>query len=507
MSRRPPNPAAERAAQNQQTIKTLLKLEGNKGCADCKRNKPSKIENFIRTKYESKRWVMDGPMPDPLTLDADGDDDVPLNVVQEKAKMDRSSSQRLPSTSSHQAKSIPKPAPTVDLFGDLPTPPPRPSTTDTPSTRPPPPKAAAAPPKQQKQGDSLLGLDFFGGPSTSLNKPSGANSTPGSVAAPSRPDLKQSILSLYASAPRTQSQPQQESQEIFGGMQSPTTQPSTMSGGLNDAFSGLNFAKTSPPPSQTQPAPKSNPFPDFGKQRTSFTSASTISPPPLSGGGFFDTGTKEAPKPATVSKPTSQANQLLRTPNTSNGLVDFSFASTATTAPKLPPSSASKDLSGFSDPLPPQSSIPSQPAPPSSNLHSAFNLSAPAPVPQPATKSASGAPVSSSAFSGFANDDPWGSNNAWATPEPSAASKPKTESKSPAITTTNDFSSWGNSMSTSNPAGGSGFKEPPKIAADEDFGGWNSAAPETPAASNPPPQSSSKPTGGGFGASEDLFSN
>ena len=146
MSRRAPNPAADRAAQNQQTIKTLLKLEGNKSCADCKRNKhprwaswnlgificircsgihrgmgthisrvksvdldawtdeqlqsvlrwgnsrankywesklapghaPSeaKIENFIRTKYESKRWVLDGPMPDPSTLDADGDDDI-----------------------------------------------------------------------------------------------------------------------------------------------------------------------------------------------------------------------------------------------------------------------------------------------------------------------------------------------------------------------------------------------------------------------------------------------
>ena len=34
------------------------------------------MENFIRTKYESKRWVMDGPMPDPSTLDVDGDDDV-----------------------------------------------------------------------------------------------------------------------------------------------------------------------------------------------------------------------------------------------------------------------------------------------------------------------------------------------------------------------------------------------------------------------------------------------
>ena len=34
----------------------------------------SKIENFVRTKYESKRWVMDGPIPDPATL-SDGEDE------------------------------------------------------------------------------------------------------------------------------------------------------------------------------------------------------------------------------------------------------------------------------------------------------------------------------------------------------------------------------------------------------------------------------------------------
>lgn len=28
----------------------------------------SKIESFIRSKYESKRWAMDGPRPDPRTL-------------------------------------------------------------------------------------------------------------------------------------------------------------------------------------------------------------------------------------------------------------------------------------------------------------------------------------------------------------------------------------------------------------------------------------------------------
>ena len=35
-----------------------------------------KMENFIRTKYDSKRWVMDGPMPDPATLETSTDDEV-----------------------------------------------------------------------------------------------------------------------------------------------------------------------------------------------------------------------------------------------------------------------------------------------------------------------------------------------------------------------------------------------------------------------------------------------
>lgn len=39
MSRRAPNPSADRAAQNQQALKTLVKLENNKSCADCKKNK------------------------------------------------------------------------------------------------------------------------------------------------------------------------------------------------------------------------------------------------------------------------------------------------------------------------------------------------------------------------------------------------------------------------------------------------------------------------------------
>ncbi|KAI4102505.1 MAG: hypothetical protein L6R37_004332 [Teloschistes peruensis] len=527
MSRRPPNPAAERAAQNQQTIKTLLKLEGNKSCADCKRNKLRSRTSLGRsTNQNAGSWMglcqilllwMErattmwyvGLKLQSLDWPADCGNQ-PLNVVQEKAKMERSTSQRLASASSQPAKPTPKPAPNIDLFGDIPTPPARPSTTETPNVRPPPSKETAAPPKQQKQGDSLLGLDFFGGPPSAPSaRPASAASTAGTTAQSSRPDLKQSILSLYSSAPRTQSQPQsqQESQDIFGGMQSPPPQQPSASSGLGDAFSSLSFGPTSPPSLQTRPAPNDDPFASFSKpsaQRSTYTSPPVKSPPQPSGGSFFDSGPKKSSQPATVSKAPAQTFQSLRTPSVSNGLGDFDFVSTTTPTRKPSTKSASNDLFDFSGPLPSQSVTPSKPAAPSINLNSAFNLSAPAPPPQPAAKSAPLAPASSTTFSGFANDDPWGSNDAWANPEPATNTKPKPESKSPAIPTNNDFSSWGNSTTTSNFGGGNSFKNPPTIAADEDFGGWNSAAPVTPAASNPP---LNKPSGGGFGASEDLFSN
>lgn len=59
MSRRVPNPAADRAAQNQQTIKTLLKLEGNKICADCKRNKrTNKPLSLFTTENNITRFLL-----------------------------------------------------------------------------------------------------------------------------------------------------------------------------------------------------------------------------------------------------------------------------------------------------------------------------------------------------------------------------------------------------------------------------------------------------------------
>ncbi|MCJ1348485.1 hypothetical protein MMC31_006717 [Peltigera leucophlebia] len=607
MSRRVPNPAAERAAQNLQTIKTLLKLEGNKTCADCKRNKhprwaswnlgifvcircsgihrgmgthisrvksvdldawtdeqlqsvlqwgntrankyweaklapghvPSeaKIENFIRTKYESKRWTMEGPIPNPATLDDEGDDDIPLNVVQEKAKLERSASQQKPSSSKQQ---------NADIFGEIQSPPPRPSTTEVQAARPPPSALkASGPPAQPKPADSLLGLDFFGGaPSAPSGGPSGLPSSRSTSAAASRPDLKQSILSLYASAPKPQPRAQHERQASFGGMQSPPAQVAPTKSSFEDAFSGLSFTSTasSAPPKpqqQQQPKPKPNAFTAFDKpanQRSAVVSPQLTSSSVGGGGGsFFDTSSQSA-KSTSASKPNYQ-NPPPQKVDLGFGELDLnSSKSTNSTKPAASSTFAAAgskltslfDFSGsYAKNLKPEP----KPSTASSDINSAFDLSAKPPASSQPTSKPAAPPASSSAFSGFSTADAWGSNNAWATPDPSASTKaepPKTTSF-PTIPTGNaDLGGWGGSSTTtsgfSGSSGAGGFQAAPtpRVTADEDFGGWNSAAVPTsaPAAAAPPRASTtsavsktsepSVPLGAkppAFSTSEDLFSN
>ncbi|KAJ5237418.1 hypothetical protein N7489_007509 [Penicillium chrysogenum] len=561
MSRRP---TPGQAAQNSQTIKALLKLEPNKICADCKRNKhprwaswnlgvfvcircsgihrgmgthisrvksvdldawtdeqlqsvvrwgngrankyweaklapghiPSdaKIENFIRTKYESKRWVMDGGMPDPSTLD-DGDDDVPLAVVQEKAKIERSASQRVATASQppvHRQQA------SIDLFGDDISPPNRPSTTD-PTPRVPPRQAQPAPAKTHKPNDSLLGLDFFGStqPSTA-SRPSSTASTPAAPAGMSRPDLKQSILSLY-SKPQPTPPVQHQRGNSFGDMASPPA-PSASShmGGLTDAFSGLSFpTTTSPPPAK--PAEKPSAFSNlssFGAGKSSPAAPKVTSPSGSASGDLFDSLTSP-----TVSAPKPQS----RTTSVSSGQ-DFGFGgfSSPTAKPNPPSSSLSNDLFGFSSP-PANSSTVSPPkstaTSPQQEMKSAFNISAPpmqppAPPKAPATSAANAAAASMMS----ASLDPWG-GNAWSTPDPvpsaaPAAPSPASMMKVPETLTPNDVGhGWGAPSAASKPA--------PTVAADEDFGGWASAAPVT----NTTSTSTNNKPAGGFGGSDDLFSN
>ena len=446
--------------------------------------------------------------------------------MKEKAQLERGASQRASSSSSQPAVPAPKVAPPVDLFGDVPEPPARPSTTDVPGRHAPP--KASAPPKQVKAADSLLGLDFFGGPpATTSGRPSSSASTPSNSAVLSRPDLKQSILSLYASAPKSQPPAQSQRQPSFGGMQSPPAQTQSSFGGLDDAFGGLNFnPPTSPPASRPQQQPKSDPFASFNNaatQRSSVAAPQITSPPP-SGGGFFETGPKAASKPPIISKP-PQVPQVNLTPNASNDFGDFSFASSPALESTKPASmSASNDLFDFPEPNPPKAAPKKAQAPapastPSPNINSAFNLSAPAAPSQPAPKPAASAPpATTNSFSGFSNNnDAWGSSDAWATPEPSTTTtapmpKPAASVRNPSISMSTDFSAWGGTPAASKSAFGSGLgsasQSTPKVAPDEDFGGWNSAAPVTPAASNPPRVPNKPAGGGGFGgASEDLFSN
>ncbi|KAI1611464.1 hypothetical protein EDD36DRAFT_441527 [Exophiala viscosa] len=586
MSRRPP---ADRAAQNAQTLKALVKLEGNKVCADCKRNKhprwaswnlgvfvcircsgihrgmgthisrvksvdldawtdeqlqnilkwgntrankyweaklapghsPSeaKIENFIRTKYESKRWVMDGPMPDPSTLDADGDDNMPLNIVQEKAKIERSASQRQ-APAQPQAQS--RPAANVNLFDDFTPPPPvRPSTADIVGTRPtrtaPPAPTPASRPAGKPQ-DSLLSLDFFGSTSAAgMGRPSSAASNP-LQSTNTRGDLKSSILSLYASAPKPQpaQQPQHNREPSFGAMAAPSAPKQDAFGGLADAFGGLSFPSTTTAKSPPPPAQTSSNFSAFGSLTSSqppkaAPSAPQItSPPPLSGGGFFDSlpSKPPAPKPSVMS------------PAASNGL-DFAFTQqpatqTPAAAPKPAGASipvdlfAADDFGGFasstpaSPPKPAPATVSSPPAS-TANLTSAFNLSsptvsAPKPAPQPAAQAFK---TSANPQGNAATFDPWGSSNdsPWGAPEPAPA-KPAPPTvdlgKPPTHITPNDISGgWGEPISSSSkPA------QQPTVTADEDFGGWTSASTtQTPVA--PPAKSG----GSGFGAASDPFDN
>lgn len=584
MNRSRPAAANDRAAQNAQTLKALVKLESNKVCADCKRNKhprwaswnlgvfvcircsgihrgmgthisrvksvdldawtdeqlqsilkwgnarankyweaklqpghvPSeaKIENFIRTKYESKRWVMDGPMPDPSTLG--DDDDVPLNVVQEKAKIERSASQRQaqagglrqPPASQNTVRQPAQQA-NVNLFDDF-EPPARPSTTDVVSK----PTQPAAAPKLAPQSSNLMGLDFFGAPQPAgVGRPSSAASNP-APATNTRNDLKSSILSLYASAPKPQPQaapqPSHERQSSFGGMSPAVAPRQDAFGGLSDAFGGMSFssntasAARSPPvqspssafgfPSMSSPPPQTSTlaglsFPSTITAKSIPAAAQVSSPPPLSGGDFFSSTSKPpAPKPA----PAPQAAAL-----------NFSF--TQSTAPPAAPKQTTTiptDLfgnDGFNDfssaPAKSPQPVVAKPISPqisnTSNLNSAFNLSSPittaakpAPVPRPV--------MSSQPSNGMF--DPWGGadTNAWGAPEPAKPTASKVELGSvPSHITPNDISGgWGAPISSASKP-----TQKPTVMADDDFGGWTSAA--TPAATKP---------AGGFGAS-DPFDN
>jgi len=476
----------------------------------------AKIENFIRTKYDSKRWAMDGPIPDPSTLD-DGtevDDDVPLNVVREKA-IERSGSLR----NGNQTVGVPPPRARpqdVDLFGDPSEPAPvRPSTTEPAAPRGTISKAPAAPPKQTRPGESLLGLDFFGGSNAQPARPSSTG--PNTSGAPGRADLKSSILSLYASKPAAPPQQQQQqaapqsNMDAFAGMSSAppippqaTTQQSSF-GGMSDAFGGLSFTSSKPQPAQPKAAPVTATAP-------SATHTRQVSNGLLSGGSFFD------PKPAApvmqTSVPAQRPMATTRLESFGDSFGDFSAAPPNTTTAAPPPATSSMgDLFSMTSaaPKPAAAPAPIQTKQPPPINYSAFNLS------QAPTSPIKPAAPAISNFTNMSSSDAWGSNDAWATPDPApqptaappmqtqpASSFTSTARPAAPIAQTPFDSGWGDAPVNS--AGGFSVQQ------DEEFGDWGHASPvatsatsaRAPAAAAP---SAPKQSGGGFTNSDDLFGN
>jgi stromal membrane-associated protein len=397
-------------------------------------------------------------------------------VVQEKAKIERSTSQRAAASGSAGASRVVRQTQNVDLFGDDPiSAPARPSTGPPANKAPPPPKAKV--PKQTQPADSLLGLDFLAGPTAAPPARPSSNPTV-SGNAPSRPDLKQSILSLYASKPAAPAQPQHvpTNSGSFGGTQAPPA--SSAFGGMNDAFSSLNFS------SSAQQPPKPSPFAGLDSGVKSPRAAAALPKPQASsfagGGSFFDTPAS----PPLHAKPA----QTTRQPSLGgfNG-----FRSPAPLAKSPPPPTQSNDLFDLmgGDPTPVPAPIAQPAAPTSSYSNSAFNLSKPAHASQPAAPAQTTAKSPSINLS--SNFDGWGSTNAWNDTQP-------TTSTSTATATASSDMGWGSS------SGGFGqSKATPQVSGDEDFGEWGHASPVATTTIQAPP----KPASGFNSNNDDLFSN
>lgn len=398
----------------------------------------------------------------------------PLNIVLEKAQIGRSGSQaqRVTSSSSQptpQARSV---QPSFDLIGgddSVASPPVRPSTTEPPAAQ------RQAPPTKTQQPSQLLGgFDFLGAPP---DRPSSASSKPAGL---SRPDLKQSILSLY-STPKLQSQPvpqqQHGRQPSFGGMQAPSGGSSSAFGGFDDAFRGLSFGATSSassnslvqkpaqPPHQLSsqrvtPFPGLNPTSPPAKSPPALPQMTSppqiLDPPPLAGGGFFDAGPKLPSKPAPAKASQGPPPLAVRkASNASEGFGEFSSAfnpSVPSTAP-ITASSIANSSNGLLDITNPPSAINSaRPANPSQPNRSVFNLSAPKGPSNYNAIMQSSAPATKTSFNS-SSTEPW-SSNAWSSNEPSVAT-PQTgfSVASPSLksATGSDFG-WGSSTLQTNNA-------------------------------------------------------
>lgn len=332
----------------------------------------SKIENFIRTKYDLKRWVASPQVPDPATLESSDSEEVPLAEVQKRlnepnprqaaqAQHSRQHSSTTQARYHHQQQQPQRSAPVPDLLDSdfmparsAPTTATQMSTVSSGSnyqtkvissnSR----SQQQSQPKPAQPSNSLIGLDFGAPPSSnSANRQPVANasqssSTQAPASTNSRPDLKKSILSLYSTpSPAYQPPPPQMNNALSGFSNlslNTNPQPQTRSSNGLDFLSNGSF--------NSQPSYSNGGVQSLGSQPLSPLGSSTSpttakSPKPkqtsafddiLSGGSsaWASSGNKSPTSSFSTSlnntKPVAQAPVSKPSSNSNNEWADFTSA-------------------------------------------------------------------------------------------------------------------------------------------------------------------------------------
>ncbi|GAC94961.1 potential Arf GTPase-activating protein [Pseudozyma hubeiensis SY62] len=224
-----------------------------------------KIESFIRSKYESRRWAKDGPPPsDPSVLD--GGAEAPAATA--SGSTGAATAKATPSVAAKKA------APAIDLLDDA-SPAPAPAPAASATKQPPAPATTAAPPKTTPAGGGGGGGGIF---DLDWHEPSPSSTTTTTSKG------KNDIMSLFASSKPTPAPAPSTANDTFGDFSSFTSPTSTTAAAaaatsnLTSSFGGLDLSA----------APKST-APAFGASSNPWSTGTNPPAPSNTAGGLFDT--------------------------------------------------------------------------------------------------------------------------------------------------------------------------------------------------------------------------
>lgn len=301
------------------------------------------MENFIRTKYEMKKWCAPGPIPDPDTL-SDTEREGPIEPEEPKksstTKKYSSYSSAPKSISSEDYKREPQ------LIGSVTS---RPASTPLATStshssaavkgsstiRL---KAEPATAKSPPPSSDLLGLSGFS--SAPVTRASSANSNIPSVPSQTanlRPDLKSSILSLYS---QTRSQPVLP-QGFSDGFATPQLQP--QSNQPSAAASSISLTSSNG-------NDLINPFSDMSINSSTASTPAPLAPTPVSAAssdpfaGLMSSNAWSTPSSSSASKPTVMLDDDLE-----NEFGSFNSAAFSSTSAFAAPVQPTMDFSEFGE--------------------------------------------------------------------------------------------------------------------------------------------------------------